>query len=313
MKSNKAKLPPRPYTEYLIFFQIERAFILQNLGVIPSLKPEDIFDPSDVNYGGPALPPRYNGLKLPSDWYVPGKGRRKKREHVATHRAIGFKELTQRIANLWRTVDRETKLFCKGVSEVGQEKYKMEKKLMEDNSSLDKEDPRSNGNAKSKSKFKSKPSSGATGPKGKPKQEDLPSKQKTSRENDPPIQDFDSIVPVITSSTESVSLSDDNDTDFDPFFNIVSCTNAPSMEAVNFVLANPSSSYISSDVFAPVNDKKDLVKEGSHPNWSRRISDVDIRDRDIIDMYLNRQEHPIDDTSDAFLTRKESTFRKFEW
>lgn len=69
--------------QYNIFFQIEREYILQNrLEVTPALPADEVFTTSDPNYEGPELPPRYSGLVLPSDWYVPGKGRRKKRQHV---------------------------------------------------------------------------------------------------------------------------------------------------------------------------------------------------------------------------------------
>ena len=87
--------PPRPYTEYNFFFQLERQHILQNLGVIPALPAEEVFLASDPNYDGPELHPRYHGLILPSDWYVPGKGRRKKRQHVATHGKISFTNLSK--------------------------------------------------------------------------------------------------------------------------------------------------------------------------------------------------------------------------
>ena len=80
---------PRPYSEYNLFFQIEREYILQSLGVTPDLDKNEIFDHFDSNYDGPELPQRYDGIVLPSDWWIPGKGlRRKKRRHRATHGVI---------------------------------------------------------------------------------------------------------------------------------------------------------------------------------------------------------------------------------
>ena len=96
--SSKPLLPPRPYTAYNIFFQIEREYILQQLGVVPKLKPEDIFSTSNVNYDGPPLPARYQDLTLPYDWHVPGKGRRKKRRHKASHGVISFTDLSKQIS-----------------------------------------------------------------------------------------------------------------------------------------------------------------------------------------------------------------------
>ena len=54
------------------------ANILQELGIIPQLKPEEIFSSSNPDYYGPKLPPRYGSLLLLTDWYRPGKMRRKK-------------------------------------------------------------------------------------------------------------------------------------------------------------------------------------------------------------------------------------------
>eukprot|EP01083_Nonionella_stella_P264880 897927_1 len=111
--------PPRPYTEYNIFFQIEREYILQNLGVIPNIKEENIFSYNDPSYAGlPAVPARYDGIILPSDWYVPGKSRRKKRQHRASHGKISFTDLSKSISSAWRNIDDETKLFCAKLSDA---------------------------------------------------------------------------------------------------------------------------------------------------------------------------------------------------
>lgn len=116
--------PPRPYTEYNIFFQIEREYILQNLGVVPDLKDEDVFSTSDPGYGGPELPPRYDGIKLPSDWYIPGKTRRRKRQHRASHGKISFSDLSKSVSTAWRNRDNETKLFYAQLSDIGNQSYK---------------------------------------------------------------------------------------------------------------------------------------------------------------------------------------------
>eukprot|EP00571_Detonula_confervacea_P000394 CAMPEP_0172313852 /NCGR_PEP_ID=MMETSP1058-20130122/21126_1 /TAXON_ID=83371 /ORGANISM="Detonula confervacea, Strain CCMP 353" /LENGTH=269 /DNA_ID=CAMNT_0013027575 /DNA_START=14 /DNA_END=823 /DNA_ORIENTATION=- len=122
----KVQPPPRPYTEYNIFFQIERECVLQNLGVTPTLRAEEIFVISDTNYDGPDLPLRYEDVILPSDWYIPGKAHRKKRQHRATHGKISFTDLSKNIASSWRNIDGETKLFCAQVSDIGVQKYKRE-------------------------------------------------------------------------------------------------------------------------------------------------------------------------------------------
>ena len=76
------------YMSLACFFILSTERILQNLGVVPDLKIGEIFTTLDTNYHGPDLPARYEGVILPADWYVPGKGRRKKRQHRASHRKI---------------------------------------------------------------------------------------------------------------------------------------------------------------------------------------------------------------------------------
>ena len=65
------------------------AYILQNLGVIPDFAEENLFLADDPKYAGrPPLPARYDGIILPSDWYIPGKTKKKKRQHRASHGKI---------------------------------------------------------------------------------------------------------------------------------------------------------------------------------------------------------------------------------
>lgn len=70
------------------------AYILQNLGVKPNINKDNIFSSeTDPSYTGPELPSRYDGIILPGDWYIPGKGRRKKRQHRASHGKIRLVKL----------------------------------------------------------------------------------------------------------------------------------------------------------------------------------------------------------------------------
>eukprot|EP00804_Cyclotella_cryptica_P021295 CCRYP_001546-RA/>CCRYP_001546-RA protein AED:0.25 eAED:0.25 QI:0/-1/0/1/-1/1/1/0/368 len=118
--------PCRPYTEYNLFFQLEREYILQvELGLQPDYEPTEVFDPSDAsNYQGPPLPSRYSGLVLLSDWHLPGKEKRRKRRHRKTHGKIGFHELSLRIADAWKNVDAETRTFCAELCDIGLMQYK---------------------------------------------------------------------------------------------------------------------------------------------------------------------------------------------
>ena len=104
--------PARPYSEYNIFFQLEREYILQvELGFRPQYDLSEIFDPVDaINYQGPPLPSKYSHLIYLKDWHLPGKEKRRKRRHRRSHGKIGFHELSLRIAASWKNVDDETLL-----------------------------------------------------------------------------------------------------------------------------------------------------------------------------------------------------------
>jgi len=128
--TNPAK-PPRPCTEYNLFFQLERCYILQEiLHSDPSLScAEESFHPSQPSYANhPPLPARYASLVLPYDWHLPGKEKRRKRKHRKSHGVIGFQELSNRISDAWKGVDADIKRFCGHVSSLGLKKYKTDMK-----------------------------------------------------------------------------------------------------------------------------------------------------------------------------------------
>mmetsp|Transcript_31435 Transcript_31435/g.62917 ORF Transcript_31435/g.62917 Transcript_31435/m.62917 type:complete len:247 (-) Transcript_31435:7-747(-) len=117
--------PPRPYSEYNLFFQLEREYILQVLfNVKPMIEPSEIFSSSDQLYKGPPLPTKYQDLILPYDWYMPGKSQRRNRRHRKSHGKIGFLELSSRIAESWARLDKETRVFCACLSDIGMLQYK---------------------------------------------------------------------------------------------------------------------------------------------------------------------------------------------
>ena len=122
--------PYRPCTEYNIFFQLERAYILQVLlHSDPALDVSEVFHPSQPNYAGmPPLPERYASLTLTYDWHLPGKEKRRKRKHRKSHGAISFKDLSDRISAAWKMVDPQIKSFCAQVCKIGLQKYKVEMK-----------------------------------------------------------------------------------------------------------------------------------------------------------------------------------------
>lgn len=121
--------PPRPYTEYTMFYQLEREFILHR---ILTTDQERAMDPSSPGAQGPALfendplmPARYRSLPLRADWYISGKSKKPtKRKHRKSHGKIGFLELTRMIAARWAKVDDETRKYCKMMAAMELVKYK---------------------------------------------------------------------------------------------------------------------------------------------------------------------------------------------
>ncbi len=81
-----ADKPARKYTEYNLFFQLEREYILQKrFGVKSTVDPDNVFVQNDPKYLGPPLPKRYRDLVLTKHWHIPGKSSKKNRKHTKTH------------------------------------------------------------------------------------------------------------------------------------------------------------------------------------------------------------------------------------
>eukprot|EP00585_Thalassiosira_rotula_P012533 CAMPEP_0196133910 /NCGR_PEP_ID=MMETSP0910-20130528/2934_1 /TAXON_ID=49265 /ORGANISM="Thalassiosira rotula, Strain GSO102" /LENGTH=392 /DNA_ID=CAMNT_0041393673 /DNA_START=52 /DNA_END=1227 /DNA_ORIENTATION=- len=141
MIADKRNKPSRPCNEYSIFFQLERAYIIQVLlNNKPSLDPSAIFHPSQASYAGlPPLPRRYASLILAYDWHLPGKEKRRKRKHRKSHGAIGFHDLSRRIVHAWKSVDNEVKTYCSQVCAAGMAAFKVAMKEWERNRGMQEE------------------------------------------------------------------------------------------------------------------------------------------------------------------------------
>jgi len=117
--------PARKYTEYNLFFQLEREYILQKLfGVKSALDPDNMFSQEDPKYLGPPLPKRYNDLVLPKEWHIPGKNCKKNRKHTKTHGKISFVDLSRQIAQAWSCADDDVKDYCATMYAIGVVRYK---------------------------------------------------------------------------------------------------------------------------------------------------------------------------------------------
>ena len=113
--------------QYNIFFQLERAFILQfNLNAEIDIEvAANVFDINQPTYAGlPPLPPRYASLILPYDWFLPGKEQRRKRKHRKSHGVISFHDLSAMIVTAWKAVHDEVKAYCSQVCAAGMMRYK---------------------------------------------------------------------------------------------------------------------------------------------------------------------------------------------
>lgn len=128
MKNAKTSVvfkPSRPYTEYNIFFQLEREYILQaSLGLKPSIDACRVFDPSRKDYFGPDLPARYKGIILMNDWHIPGKNRRRNRQHTKSHGLISFTDLSKRVSKAWANAGSDVREFCAELREIGMKQYR---------------------------------------------------------------------------------------------------------------------------------------------------------------------------------------------
>ncbi|KAL7523486.1 hypothetical protein ACHAXR_000202, partial [Thalassiosira sp. AJA248-18] len=141
--------PPRPYTEYTMFYQLEREFILHriltteeersattataNNPIAPHHQhhrqqpPNTPTTPTTIALfqNDPLMPSRYRSLPLRADWYISGKSKKPtKRKHRKSHGKIGFLELTRMIASRWASVDTETRKYCKMMAAMELVKYK---------------------------------------------------------------------------------------------------------------------------------------------------------------------------------------------
>ena len=124
--------PPRPYTEYTMFYQLEREYILHR--ILTTDHEQALQNPGDgctetqlpaLFQNDPLMPARYCSLPLRADWYISGKSKKPtKRKHRKSHGKIGFLELTRMIAARWAKVDDETRKYCKMMAAMELVKYR---------------------------------------------------------------------------------------------------------------------------------------------------------------------------------------------
>ena len=125
-KSDDSNLPPKPYTEYTIFFRLERAYILQRSGIID----EETLAVIDPTHNDPLefpRPPKYTTLVLPPYWYSSSHKAaiEKKRKHRKREGRMDLKTLSKTISANWRNCDSAVIEYCRGLSRAESEKYNL--------------------------------------------------------------------------------------------------------------------------------------------------------------------------------------------
>ena len=99
--------PHRPYTEYTMFYQLEREYILHRILTTDQecAMQNNLADPTSPGanqtalfQNDPLMPARYRSLPLRANWYISGKSKKPtKRKDCKSHEKIGFLQLTRMI------------------------------------------------------------------------------------------------------------------------------------------------------------------------------------------------------------------------
>ena len=70
----------------------------------------------------PKLPPRYQHLDLPDDWFVSGS--KSQRSHRKLHELISFQKLSINSSKEWKSLDQATKSFLKETVDILRERFR---------------------------------------------------------------------------------------------------------------------------------------------------------------------------------------------
>ncbi len=122
--NSKERPPSRPFTPYIVFFQLERERILQEYGEGYAAIP-----PSTKDTNASARPKSYRELILAKDWYIAGSKRNddgidKKKRRV--HGIMTFVQLTKLISQNWASADKQVKEYCTLMSQENTRRYRIE-------------------------------------------------------------------------------------------------------------------------------------------------------------------------------------------
>ena len=122
---NNKRLPPKPYTDYTIFFRLEQSRIIQSsTGVID----DDILaslDPEHHDELDFPRPSKYADTVLRPYWYSSAHKASvdKKRKHRRRKGRMDLKTLSKAVSAAWKTADPEVIEYCNKLAKAEAEKY----------------------------------------------------------------------------------------------------------------------------------------------------------------------------------------------
>lgn len=125
--------PVRPWNAYLLFFQLERAWLLQNTGSPDTDEASQITEGHELGrLIDPLMPIRYRDIYLSRTWYVSASNKRK---HRKSHGKISFHNISLRIAERWnklKEIDPETEKYCAKIAKREMQSYKKKVKMYDE-------------------------------------------------------------------------------------------------------------------------------------------------------------------------------------
>lgn len=114
----------RPYSEWMIYYQLERYYIQQTILKVPA-DFECMFSPDDESYPGPLLPRRYGGVVFPEQFYTIYKDNKKaKLQDKHNHALISLDDLSSMVEKNWQSADDETKAYVLVMHCIEMDEYK---------------------------------------------------------------------------------------------------------------------------------------------------------------------------------------------
>jgi hypothetical protein len=123
--SQKGNGTPKPYSAYIIFWRLERMYILQQEGCIGK-EIKTYYDPNHHDPLEHPRPAKYANLLLPPYWYSSAQRNKqeKKRRHRKQDGYVDKNDLTSMIAKSWREIDTDVRNYVSRLASAEKAKYR---------------------------------------------------------------------------------------------------------------------------------------------------------------------------------------------